>query len=142
MDGRSTRISENQLVLDCAQKVLDMEHGGRIQIVRDDKDTLTALQDAVMPMPVKMISTSSKVPQRRLRNVLVTGEGEQEIMKGTATVAPGFVDASTAMNSFLGRKSAPVKEAAPVAEVPQSSKYTVPQVNSRDMRTFIEGLMQ
>lgn len=147
----TARVQENELALDCIQKALDKEHGGRVFIVRDDSDTMAAVRNSVVPIPVAVIASTTRTPQRKLRHVVVTSESEREIPSGDVEVAAGCVDAADCMKQFLG-KATPVQEpdihVAPVtveqpAVVPTPlEKPVVNRLPKRTAISLIEELLQ
>lgn len=126
-----TRVEENMLALECVQKALDKEHGGRIKVVMDHEDTLTAVNDAMIPIPVAVIASTTRTPQRALKNVIVTATNSEEQLIGDVRVADSCIDAVKCMYEYLGRP-APVKKAAakeqPVAPAPVLDIPTVVDV--------------
>ena len=111
------RTEENLLAIECIQKALNSTYGDHIQVVRDHKDTMMAVNDAVIPIPVAVLSTTTRTPQRILKHVVVTASGESEVVSGDVKVADSCVDAVECMRKYLGYKDEPIVETEPIEPV-------------------------
>lgn len=143
----NNRVLENQLAIECRKKTLRAEYGDRLTVVDDDPDTITAIQTGVIPITYDVFR-SSKIPQRRLKHVIVSGVGETEIDNGDAKVAAGCMDAVQCMQKYLGIEAEqPAQEPQPVTEPivqivaePAQPQYSNKQYN-KEIKERIKRLM-
>jgi hypothetical protein len=112
---------------------------------------MAAVRNSVVPIPVAVIASTTRTPQRKLRHVVVTSESEREIPSGDVEVAAGCVDAADCMKQFLG-KAAPIQEPdihvspvsvdQPVIESVPLEKPVVNKLHKRTAISLIEELLQ
>lgn len=113
MDGKQRIIEENKLAIACKKKLLQAEHGDRLRIVDDDKYMSNAISSGVLPVLCSS-SMSTGIPQRSLRSVIVTADGEHEVGTTDDDTTYGYTSAVAHMNRYLGIEPEP--EEAPVVK--------------------------
>lgn len=101
MDGKQRIIEENKLAIACKKKALQAEHGNRLLIVDDDPYMNNAISSGVLPVLCSS-SMSTGIPQRTLRSVVVTADGEREVGTTDNDTSYGYTSAVEHMNSYLG----------------------------------------
>ena len=140
MNGKQAIIEENKLALACKKKALKAEHGTRLYIVDNDEYTANALNSGVFPV-LCASSMATGIPQRSLRNVVITANGEYERDTGVIDTSYGYTSAVKHMNKYLG-KDAEVLEEPQEAPVKQVVKTKQPVVDSAKTSGSVLSLVE